>query len=136
MTEERYMIFKKDNRLWGLDTMILSGVIQEPLIEKVPFVPSVVIGLLFFKNEAVPVLNITASNELSKTLIIIESIYGKVGINVSEILGIFNKEDITPYSDIDSDKNDFIIGELEGEKIFYFDLQFINNFFKNIEIKN
>lgn len=136
MTEERYMIFKKNNRLCGLDAMVLIGVIQEPSIEKIPFVPAVVTGLLFFKNEAVPVLNITAGNELSKTLIVIESIYGKVGINVSEILGIFNKEDLTGYSEIDSDRDSSIIGKLKGEKIFYFDLKFINDFFKNIEIKN
>lgn len=136
MIEERYMVFKKNNRLWGIDTMILSGVIQEPTIEKIPFVPSVVEGLLFFKNEAVPVLNITADDERTKTLIVIETVYGKVGINVSEILGIFNKEDLLSQSNIDSESDSSILGNLKGEKIFYFDLKFINDFFKNIEIKN
>ncbi len=136
MTEERYMVFKKNNQLWGIDTMILSGVIQEPTIEKIPFVPSVVEGLLFFKNEAVPVLNITAGDEGTKTLIVIESVYGKVGINVSEILGIFDKEDLSSQSNIDSESDSSILGNLKGEKIFYFDLKFINDFFKNIEIKN
>lgn len=136
MTEERYMIFKKDNRLWGLDSMILSGVVQEPIIEKIPFVPSVIAGLLFFKNEAVPVLNVTAGDEPSKTLIVIESIYGKIAINVTEILGIFNKEALSSYNDIELDKESPVIGKLDGENVFYFDLKFINKFFKNIEIKN
>jgi chemotaxis signal transduction protein len=136
MTEERYMIFKKDNRLWGLDTMVLSGVVQEPLIEKIPFVPAVVTGLLFFKNEAVPVLNFTADDKPYDTLIIIESIYGKVGINVREILGIFNKEEIINERTCSPGADSRIIGRLNGEDVFYFDLKFINDFFKNIEIKN
>lgn len=136
MGDERYMVFRKDARLWAIDTLVLSGVIDEPEIEEVPFVPSVIKGLLFFKNEAVPVLNITKSEEVCRSIIVIESIYGKVGIPVKEISGIYKREDILLKERKLEDEKEHILGKLGGEKIFYFDLKVINEFFKDIEIKN
>ncbi len=136
MKEERYMVFRKDGRLWGVDTLVLSGVVQDPLIEKIPFVPSVISGLFFFKKESVPVLNINVGDELHRILIIIESIFGKVGIMAGEILGIFDKEEIIGEGKSGLSENSIRLGELNGEDIFYFDLKIINNFFQDIEIKN
>jgi len=136
MTEERYVVFKKSNRLWGVDTLLLSGVVAEPSIEEIPFVPSVIDGLIFLNNEVIPVINIGGGDEFCNMLIVIDSIYGKLGIKVKEIVGIFRKEEIVPPEEMTSGTEGVIIGELKGERIFYFDLKIINEFFKNIEIKN
>ncbi len=136
MKEERYMVFRKENRLWGVDTLVLSGVVQDPVIENVPFVPGVIRGLFFFKKESVPVLNISVGDGLHRILIIIESIFGKVGIMACEILGIFNREEIIDEEKSDLNEHGIKLGKLNGEDVFYFDLKIINDFFKDIEIKN
>lgn len=131
MTEERYMVFKNRNQIWGIDTMILNGVLDSPEIIKVPFVPLIVEGVILFKEEIVPVLKIFEGKD--GILIIVDSVYGKIGFMVEEILGIYNKEDILRS---DAQESSETLGEINGEKINYFSLNLINEFFKDIEIKN
>jgi purine-binding chemotaxis protein CheW len=132
--DEQFIIFSVGTEEYGLNVLRVQEIIRYLTPTKVPHAPSFVEGVIDFRGEVIPVLNLRNRFNLPpkeydpfSVIIVIEANGKIVGLTVDQVSDIINipKERIHPAPDFASQKNTRYLtamGKLDERLILIIDL--------------
>lgn len=106
--EQQYMIFMVGNEEYGLEVLKVQEIIRYLVPTKIPHAPTYVEGVINFRGEVIPVLNMRKrlglpdKEENEFQVIIVTEVNGKImGLTVDRVLDIANipEDKIQPATD-------------------------------------